>query len=215
MTDKKQINNHVFEYLQNGTVRVTYPDKSKKVMLLNEANNLYKMLYADKNADKIVLEVLKELGYTVENIHLTDEYVVNTFKNKLRARLQREQIDLSWLSIVTSKLNAKIGGNSDAIVYDYIKFLWSNPWKELKMTPDEMRKHLKNNPKANLYIEKEPYSGVLMAFIPDKYIDELKPGTKFNRQGIGSQQSVIQHTVKVKIDKYKNLLLQEYSIVLD
>ena len=208
---KKQILNHVFQDLPNGKVKIIYPDNFTDIRSKDRAEGIYRLLYAQKNADKLCEQVIKELGYTKNNIHLTTYDVKRIFRDKLERLLRQNNIDVSFDSVITNDWGIKISGNASGIASSYITELWSKPWYEVKMTHDEIVKYLKKNKNIKLY--KSVRFGIEEVKTNKfDFIKNISFGTKSNTIGIGSCSSVNVETITLKRDKQGNLLI-DHSIL--
>ena len=211
---KRRILNHVFKDLTNGKVQITYPDCIKYIRNREEADKLYRKLNAQKNADKCCLQVIKELGYTKSNIHLTSYEVERLFREKLERLLRQNNIDVSFDSVVTNDWGIKISGNVSGIASSYITELWYNPWKEVKMTYDEIIKYLVKNKDIKLYKSvrfgiEEVKTNKIQFFL------NIRFGKESTTRGIGSCSSVAVKTVTLKRDRQGNLLVDTSVLIYD
>lgn len=211
-TDKTQIG--IDGRIQNpNTVKVVDPNGDIAYMSKKEADILYKRLYAAKNVDKIVENVLKEVGLTVKNAHLQDYKTLKRFESLLEISLRKEKIDLSFMpETITNKLGFHISGNPQGICADILGKLWRWPWKEFKVNKEELKKYLEENPKISVYRKGEYYSVVK---IDKSELFKNEYGRKFENQGIGSCASVREMTIELKKDEDGNLLLEKNVMIWD
>lgn len=211
-TDKTQIG--IDGRIQNpNTVKVVDPNGDIAYMSKKEADILYKRLYAAKNVDKIVENVLKEVGLTVKNAHLQDYKTLKRFESLLEISLRKEKIDLSFMpETITNKHGFHISGNPQGICADILGKLWRWPWKEFKVNKEELKKYLEENPKISVYRKGEYYSVVK---IDKSELFKNEYGRKFENQGIGSCASVKEMTIELKKDEDGNLLLEKNVMIWD
>lgn len=207
---QKRILNYVF-IANKDNYKVIEPSGETKLYDKETAEKLYRKLYAIKYADNLCLDVIKKLGYTKDNIHLTGEEVKGKFRKELEYLLYKNNIDLSYDSVITSKFAIKISGNRGGIVSSYIVYLWPNQWVETKMTIQDIVKYVKKG--HDLY--KTVRYDTVKVDNPLEYLRNVKLGTETNYRGIGSQSSIAETTVKVKKDKLGNLLIDNFTIVYD
>lgn len=182
--------------------------------------------------DNIVEEVLSELGLTVETAHLysadkklfingkelshqyyNGQYTTepaSIFNDLLTDVLIKKKVDLSFDSATTKK-GIHVGGNHCGIAGDITYYLWQEAWSEVKFTKQELEEYLGNNPDIKIY-RSQNYS----------YIQTTKEellnttfGSNSRDMGYGSQSSVINTTVKLKKDKFGNLLIDRFVEIWD
>lgn len=211
-TDKTRIG--IDGRIQNpNTVKVVDPKGDISYMNKKEADILYKRLYAAKNVDKIVENVLKEVGITVKNAHLQDYKTLKRFESLLEISLRKEKIDLSFMpETITNKFGFHISGNPQGICADILGKLWRWPWKEFKVTKEELKKYLDENPKISVYRKGEYYSVVKI----DKLeLFKNEYGKKYETQGIGSCSSVREMNIELKKDEEGNILIEKNVFVWD
>ena len=211
----KQIGNFKFYDLDKNTnsVKVIGPDSDIHYLSVKEADTLYKRLYAAKNVDKIVENALKEVGLTVKNAHLFDYKILKRFESLLEIGLRKEGIDLSFMpETITNKYGFHISGNVQGICSNILGKLWRWPWKEFKVTKEELKKYLEENPKISVYRKGEYYSVVK---IDKSELFKNEYGTKFESQGIGSCSSVREMTIELKKDEDGNILLEKNVMIWD
>ena len=208
----KQINNIKFYDVKNGEVRVVFPDGKEDYFLEKDAKLYYKKLYAAKMVDKFIIDILKELGLTVDNAHLASYIQLYHFQTKFRIKLAENKIDLSYKEITTNKLGIKIAGNIDGITGSVVVFLWSKPWEEVKMTKSEIENYLRENPKIGVYA-KDQYFAVKK--VNRDRVLKTSFGTTSNHRGIGSCASIVETSVKLKKDKFGNLYISESTMIWD
>lgn len=207
---QKRILNYVF-IANKDKYKVIEPSGETKLYDKETAEYLYRKLYAIKYADNLCLDVIKKLGYTKDNIHLTGQDVKYQFRKELEDLLHKNNIDLSFDSVITNKFAIKISGNRGGIVSSYINYLWYNQWIETKMTIQDIVKYVKNG--HDLY--KTEHYDTVKVDNPLAYLRNVEIGTETNYRGIGSQSSIAETTVKVKKDKLGNLLIDKFTIVYD
>jgi len=211
-TDKTRIG--IDGRIQNpNTVKVVDPKGDISYMNKKEADILYKRLYAAKNVDKIVENVLKEVGLTVKNAHLQDYKTLKRFESLLEISLRKEKIDLSFMpETITNKYGFHISGNPQGICADILGKLWRWPWKEFKVNKEELKKYLEENPKISVYRKGEYYSVVKI----DKLeLFKNEYGKKYETQGIGSCSSVREMNIELKKDEEGNILIEKNVFVWD
>ena len=211
-TDKTRIG--IDGRIQNpNTVKVVDPKGDISYMNKKEADILYKRLYAAKNVDKIVENVLKEVGLTVKNAHLQDYKTLKRFESLLEISLRKEKIDLSFMpETITNKYGFHISGNPQGICADILGKLWRWPWKEFKVNKEELKKYLEENPKISVYRKGEYYSVVII----DKLeLFKNEYGKKYETQGIGSCSSVREMNIELKKDEEGNILIEKNVFVWD
>lgn len=211
-TDKTRIG--IDGRIQNpNTVKVVDPKGDISYMSKKEADILYKRLYAAKNVDKIVENVLKEEGLTVKNAHLQDYKTLKRFESLLEISLRKEKIDLSFMpETITNKYGFHISGNPQGICADILGKLWRWPWKEFKVNKEELKKYLEENPKISVYRKGEYYSVVKI----DKLeLFKNEYGKKYETQGIGSCSSVREMNIELKKDEEGNILIEKNVFIWD
>ena len=211
-TDKTRIG--IDGRIQNpNTVKVVDPKGDISYMNKKEADILYKRLYAAKNVDKIVENVLKEVGLTVKNAHLQDYKTLKRFESLLEISLRKEKIDLSFMpETITNKYGFHISGNPQGICADILGKLWRWPWKEFKVNKEELKKYLEENPKISVYRKGEYYSVVKINKL-ELFKNEY--GKKYETQGIGSCSSVREMNIELKKDEEGNILIEKNVFVWD
>ena len=225
----KQISNYKFYDMKDGTksvdilgrkvvkddghIRVVAPDGSESILSEKDAGILYKKLYAAKIVDKLVDETLDELGFTVDNIHLTNYPVVNKFEKLFEAKLHKHNVDLSFISgVKTNKYGIPISGNALGINSSCIGWLWSHSWEKISLSDEALLDYLKKHPRINVY-EKGQYVSVNKC--DKKKLKGIDFGTSYSSRGIGSASSVVESTIELKKDKKGNLLIDRHSFVWD
>ena len=211
----KQISNFKFYDLDKNTnsVKVIGPDSDIHYLSVKEADTMYKRLYAAKNVDKIVENVLKEVGITVKNAHFQDYKTLKRFETILESSLRKEGIDLSFMpETITNKYGFHISGNAQGICSNILGKLWRWPWKEFKVTKEELKKYLEENPNISVYRKGEYYSVVK---IEKSELFKNEYGRKFESQGIGSCSSVREMTIELKKDEDGNILLEKNVMIWD
>lgn len=195
------------------TVKVVDPKGEVHIMGKKQADILYKRLYAAKNVDKIVENALNEVGLTLKNAYLSDYKTLKRFESILESNLRKENIDLSFMEkTITNKYGFHISGNAQGICADILGKLWRWPWKEFKVTKEELKKYLEENPKVSVYRKGEYYSVVK---IDKSELFGVNYGKKFTTQGIGSCSSVKEMSIELKKDEDGNILMEKNVFVWD
>ena len=111
-------------------------------------------------------------------------------------------------------MGIKISGNVSGITSSYITELWYNPWKEVKMTYDEIIKYLVKNKDIKLYksvrfgIEEVKTNKI-------QFFQNIRFGKESTTRGIGSCSSVAVKTVTLKRDRQGNLLVDTSVLIYD
>lgn len=170
----KQINGYKF-YEPNKEKQVKVITDVGKVVMYNEeeAKQLYMILYAQKYADKVFDETLKELGINKKTAHLL-EYIekdgkkltyqytrtgqtVTTphiiFENILEQNLKKKGITLPYLFTTSSKYKLRLAGNAGALANTYSMYLFESPWKKCEMTQIELANYLKKHKNIKIFKE--------------------------------------------------------------
>lgn len=171
--------------------------------------------YVAEVADNAWKESLASLGIKEDEAHLLSTAQRDSLRNAMRARLRRANADLSF-DATTTKNGVRIAGNADGIASGYL----SGPpvrkgWTEVEMTPAQIKRHLQTHKNASVYRE-DRYGGVVKGSNEfRKQLADTKFGSSYRNQGIGSQSSVVQTTVKLYKDKKGNLKLSSFSMTWD
>lgn len=238
----KQVDGVKFKELQGGKMEIVYPDTPKykdyyyhqRVVAFDRGIEEYKILFAQKYADKVFDSVLKELGLNVKTAHLLCEndtikkdgevlthyyagirryvtYPQAVFGAYLEKALKKKGVDLSYLSTETDKYKLKIAGNAGSIAWDYRQFLFKTPWQECEISSAELGKYIRSH--QNIKILEETNDGYRL--INRERLLATKFGTETNHRGIGSQASIAIHKVKLKKDSKGNLLITRSTEIWD
>ena len=234
----KQINGVKFREVKNHKVEITNSPfvgpGVKTIEDYNDAMDLYKMLYAEKYADKVFDNVLKDLCLNFNTAHLLSEDDIIKKDGKVLSRyyagikrnvtapesvfieymenaLRKQGIDLSYMSALSSKYGIELQGNAGAMAWQYKYLLFDNQWQDFETTPQELYNYLKTH--KNIRVMQSSHYGNKV--INKEVLLKTKFGTTSQNRGIGSQSSVALTSVKLKTDKFGNLLLKESLEIWD
>lgn len=226
----KQINNIKFKELKNGTMEITYPNNYNNGMIsivpFEDGMDEYRKLFAQKYADKIFEEVLRELNIDIMNAHLLSDtdlirknghiisytypigkrttYPKDIFNIYLEKALLEKKLQLPYIDTVSPKYKIKIGGSASAIAWYYSRMIFDTPWKEFEVDVKTLRDYIKSH--KNIRILEEFRSERKLINI-NKLL-ETKFGIEEEHRGYGSQASTAIRTVKLKKDNRGNLLIE-------
>lgn len=174
-----------------------------------------KRSYSADIADQSYREALEEVGLTQDNAHLMTEQQFDKFGRILESKIYKANADLSFQQKTMTKMGVGISGNATGIASSY-RFGDQAPinraWEEVKMTPNEIREHLKKHKNAGVY-EEARYGGVKQGNIERLLATKL--GSSYSNHGIGSQASTTQLVVKLYKDKKGNLKLSKHALTWD
>ena len=149
----------------------------------------------------------------MKNAHFQDYKTLKRFETILESSLRKEGIDLSFMpETITNKYGFHISGNVQGICSNILGKLWRWPWKEFKVTKEELKKYLEENPNISVYRKGEYYSVVK---IEKSELFKNEYGRKFESQGIGSCSSVREMTIELKKDEDGNILLEKNVMIWD
>lgn len=230
----KQINGFKFSNPnKEHKVKITDNKGNINIYTEKEADEIYRILYAQKYADKVFDDTIKKLGINRNTAHLIDKIIVNgkpltyfyagskqtvttphvVFEYILEVNLRNKGIDLSYICANTSKYGITISGNAGGIASTYSFMLFEEPWKKCSMTTFELSNYLQMHKNIQIFKKTNmPYEKIKCN------IDELlktKFGTESKDIGYGSQSSVSQTTIELKRDKFGNLLLDKSLVIWD
>lgn len=234
----KQINNIKFKELKNGTMEIIYPNNyacnnRPNIVKFEDGMNIYRELFARKYADKVFEEVLKELNINIKTAHLLSDkdvirkngqiisytyaigtkttYPKNIFNIYLEEALAAKGVNLSYTGTTSPKYKIKIAGNASGIASDYVRFIFDEPWKDFEVDVKTLRKYIESH-KNIIILETIRWE---RSRIDINKLLETKFGTEEEHRGYGSQASTAIRTVKLKRDKYGNLLIEHNLEIWD
>ncbi len=238
----KQVDGVKFKELQDGKMEIVYPDTPKykdyyyhqRVVSFDRGIEEYKVLFAQKYADKVFDSVLKELGLSLKTAHLMTEndtiikdgrvlthYYAGTrqtvtspeavFNEYMEKALRKKGIDLSYIATDTAKYHLHIAGNAGGIAWKYRDFLFRDAWVPCELNTQDLKAYIKSH--RSICIFEETNNGIRK--ISRERLIETKFGSETTHRGYGSQSSIAIKTVKLKKDAKGNLLITHSTEIWD
>jgi len=160
--------------------------------------------------EQVVDETLAKLGLTMDTAHLAP--LKSKFEDELAWELRAKDLELPFKHIQLPTLNMQVGGNAGGIASVVGYNLWARKWRRVTMTQAEIIDYLKTHPDVGCY-EKDRY-GEPHPVNRQRVID-TEYGSTSRHQGIGSQSSIHETTVELKMDDQGNLMLNKFTLVYD
>ena len=168
------------------------------------------MSKADEIID-VLLNILEQSGYKVEDIHLINYDTWKCIKKDMERALKSKGLDLSYDSDYSDKYGIKLAGNSSGIINDFRYFYKKHlqyGWQKTEINESDIES-------AKGFYENDRY-GYANKISKERFMSLISSGKNETRHiGIGSQASINITTVTVYTDVNNNLMYDRTTLIYD